>query len=374
MKIAAKSLNYHGTSSKNIRTILKEGLIPFPKETVYDKEEREGGFSTTKTFGGAYFIRDWMYAYSAAGKAVEKFGGNRLIIEAIIEDQNQDVLPDEDDVVSLLRRALGSHAEEMPRRLFNRTEFSSLRESLDGYSIARAIDACNTDPNIEKRIKKGLDASDFSILAEQVLNTGHSRLLTVLSKADSGFKRDLIKSTAEALKAYVYHLFHQHSGLKCFKEGSWENFSAALNDLSRRIKGPWGEKDETYISIRSMKPVGFSGASRIKSILEIIENTDRELIPTLRSIYGNTNNQERLYAQKINPDYTLKEASFSREQKLMGKVDDAFHNLIMEMRKEDENDPESKVVEYLQGRIHRILKKHFGKSPNDKYYKEKKDG
>lgn len=70
----------------------------------------------------------------------------------------------------------------------------------------------------------------------------------------------------------------------------------------------------------------------------------------------------------------MKPKKFSQEQKLMGKVDDAFHNLIMEMRKEDENDPESKVVEYLQGRIHRILKKHFGKSPNDKYYKENRNG
>lgn len=374
MKTAAKVLNYHGTSSKNLRTILKEGIIPFPKETVYDKEERGGGFSTTKTFGGAYFVRDWMYAYSAAGKAVEKFGGNRLIVEAIIEDQNQDVLPDEDDVVSLLRRALGSHTEEIPRRLFNRAEFSSLRESLDGYSIARAIEACKSDPRIEDRIKKGVDNSDFSMLAEQVLNTGHSRLLKVLSKADSGFKKDLLRSTSEALRAYIYHLFHQQSGLKCFKEGSWENFSAALNTLSKRIKGPWGEKDETYISVRSMKPVGFSGASRIKSILEIIENTDREMIPTLRSIYGNTDNQERLYSQKINSDYSLKKASFSQEQKLMGKVDDAFHNLIVEMRKEDGNDPESKMVEYLQRRIHRILKNHFGKSPNDKYYEENKDG
>lgn len=65
---------YHGTTSNNLREILKNGLRASPPKRVYD----DGDY---KTIGGVYITSDPETAIDYAQEATERFGGDVILIE-----------------------------------------------------------------------------------------------------------------------------------------------------------------------------------------------------------------------------------------------------------------------------------------------------
>ena len=64
---------YHGTTSKNLREILKHGLRANPPKRVYDQGDM-------KTAGGVYLTRNMELAIDYADHASDEFGGQPILI------------------------------------------------------------------------------------------------------------------------------------------------------------------------------------------------------------------------------------------------------------------------------------------------------
>ena len=93
MRPNRREVLWHGTSSIVTPRILTEGFVPAPRHKRWGPET---GYRAS--FYGSYFTNNWMTAYSAAGNAVDTFGGERVIFEVQIELRtaliDEDHLPD----------------------------------------------------------------------------------------------------------------------------------------------------------------------------------------------------------------------------------------------------------------------------------------
>jgi len=88
---------YHGTSSRFLRSILKHGLLPDPGHTSWV------GHYNLASLGGVYMSIDHDTAVEAARAAVNKHGGEPIIIQiSVVTDSGT---PDEDDVINTILNA-----------------------------------------------------------------------------------------------------------------------------------------------------------------------------------------------------------------------------------------------------------------------------
>ena len=104
---------WHGTSTKFLKNILNNGLVPNPKQKTWeeDKEaETNPGQLTRRSVGGVYFANNFMTAGSSASTTKNKFGGEELIIVANIQERS--AFADEDTIRFKLERLIHQFAEE----------------------------------------------------------------------------------------------------------------------------------------------------------------------------------------------------------------------------------------------------------------------
>ena len=100
---------YHGTSSKYLKNILSQGLIPNPKEKSWDVDKDASLFTVDRTtYGGVYVTKNLMTAYSAAWRTAQKTKGNRLIV--MIDLQSKSLIADEDDISGYIKQYPESQA------------------------------------------------------------------------------------------------------------------------------------------------------------------------------------------------------------------------------------------------------------------------
>ena len=90
---------FHGTSSKFLRSILKNGLTTNIKnlEGMWQGKDEDASESmrSRKSYGGVYFTTNLIIASSAAGNVSKKTNSNRLYV--ICQIQPQTTIPDEDN-------------------------------------------------------------------------------------------------------------------------------------------------------------------------------------------------------------------------------------------------------------------------------------
>lgn len=110
LRQAAKQIFYHGTASGNdtLRTILKQGLVPDPKERRYTPPK--GDFDPSDvmqvrdleyvTYGGSYLASDLVTALHYALGAQKDLGGDLVIVAAQVETRSPEVTIDEDQFLS----------------------------------------------------------------------------------------------------------------------------------------------------------------------------------------------------------------------------------------------------------------------------------
>lgn len=107
-KAAARSVWFHGTSLKNTNAILKEGLIAYPKNRVWDKDDSSLLSPSKESLGGVYFTTNLMTAISAVKD--KKEGGGLTVVCA--ELQPNTMFLDEDDVTFVVQHPLGSNLSD----------------------------------------------------------------------------------------------------------------------------------------------------------------------------------------------------------------------------------------------------------------------
>lgn len=99
-------LMYHGTSSVFLRTILKQGIVPDPRQKRWATDDQENAHSFNRSsLPGSYWTSNLMTARSSASNTIQKFGGEEIIVIAQIAEQS--AYADEDNINGPLLWAMG---------------------------------------------------------------------------------------------------------------------------------------------------------------------------------------------------------------------------------------------------------------------------
>ena len=131
---------YHGTSSAFLRTILKQGIVPDPKEKKWAEDPHVSSASVSRvSLPGSYWTSNLMTAQSSSTNTTGKFPGNPIIIIAMISEGS--AFADEDSITSAIMRG----PAEVYRLLFG------------GGIVADAV------PKLLAGIYWGSEANDASI-------------------------------------------------------------------------------------------------------------------------------------------------------------------------------------------------------------------
>lgn len=154
-KIKKKTaLYYHGTKIKFLRSILKQGLIPNPKERNYD--ETSGGWETFE--GGVYLakdIRDAKIHGSEIIITVQLVLGSGTIDEDNVVDKINDILeefqdnkPDDDNYRKVLKDIISTRIEnDKLQKHFYNTCLEYIETTIENYptNIADVWDEFKND-------------------------------------------------------------------------------------------------------------------------------------------------------------------------------------------------------------------------------------
>jgi len=139
---------YHGTSSRFLRSILKHGLLPDPGHKSWV------GYHNLASLGGVYMSIDRDTAAEAARAAVNKHGGEPIIIKiSVVPDSGT---PDEDDVINTILKATYETYKDRPKYTYNPVSRSArlLRdkfkmpedsEAIIRYIVTTALDILERD-------------------------------------------------------------------------------------------------------------------------------------------------------------------------------------------------------------------------------------
>src|SRR5208337_2868459 len=101
---AARSIWYHGSSIKNLRSILAQGLIPDPKERAWADDPESSVYTPSReSYGGIYVTQNLLTATGAPRDGVKE---GRVVL-VVMELQPNTFYLDEDQVTGWLNAPIG---------------------------------------------------------------------------------------------------------------------------------------------------------------------------------------------------------------------------------------------------------------------------
>lgn len=272
---------YHGTSSAFLRTILKQGIVPDPKEKKWAEDPHVSSGSVSRvSLPGSYWTSNLMTAQSSSTNTTGKFPGNPIIIIAMISEGS--AFADEDSITSAIMRG--------PAQVY--------QELFGGSVVSDAV------PKLLAGIYWGSEANDASIrhmmndpsklpksklskaIADAYARTMHQELAADPQRQPIPYK--LLTDTLEAmmLRSLAYDKAESSWGsphLSAYNakveqglapelptaEDAEQQFLEVRDQLTRvYTKSAFYTPDMFSHTLRTKEPVTYRGANKIICIIE----------------------------------------------------------------------------------------------------------
>lgn len=262
-------LMYHGTSTAFLRSILKHGLLPNPKQKIW-KDDPDASIYTQSRASllGAYFSSHFMVAYSSSGNSVRKYPGNRLMILAKI--QTQSAKADEDSISGYLNisynQAFGGNYSDNYRVVSEiYYDYPEQYETIKTKFIEILHKKLSVNKN--KPVPPQLLSDTFDSISLRIIAYGNKEDKWLFSRINN--KPTNIPSTIEAEERLLQ-----------IKDKLTSYYRESAIDSNRFAH-----------TLRITEPVGFSGANRITHIIELPYRPKTDNLEDKKAIlhYGNIN-------------------------------------------------------------------------------------
>jgi hypothetical protein len=249
---------YHGTSSKYLKSILSQGLLPNTKEKSWAVDPDSNIHTPDRSsYGGIYVSKNLMTAISAARRTAKKTNANTLIV--IMELQSKSLVADEDSVVF----HLSSYNENQALRLYKILKYGASHSDeqtyletakktwIDKY-IAQMQYQYSIHPILENYIRQILNDEGFTAMITRVVS---------YSTDDWDWKRLWYDGTELDIDK-IPHLPTKHEGEAIFRK---------FADRLTRIYKARQYANEFSPNGRSLSPIRFTGKNKIIAIVEEVD-------------------------------------------------------------------------------------------------------
>jgi hypothetical protein len=260
-KFTKPIIAYHGTDIKNLRSILKKGLLP-DQPGPWSKYSAEGlsyNVRSMQSLGGVYFSKSLFTAKKTANH-------DSSLILVIAQIQAKDALPDEDNInipalhdTEMMLQMI-YHRCKLPQRMQSQTDATPVAELRNNF-IAK----------YDKNFVKRKDLPALRAIAMEVLLCEWERRIAHLASQDS------FNTIPYRMLDYYNRVTNRNVNLKDLPKvlsplpvaKAEARLRSALRKFLVKVKSQHVNTNFDMYNFRMMKPVGFSGASKILAILEI---------------------------------------------------------------------------------------------------------
>ena len=309
---AVRKRFWHGTSSKALRGILKQGLIPTLEEKQYGGRE-SGAYISIETFGGIYLTDNYMNALSHAGNASRNTNTNPLIVGMTLETRSPKAIADEDNILPVIARSVSTNSghdlTEEPRSFWNQAfryrNLSPWGATLDYHKAEDVIETIDLTepiqiffkhliakyPRLERRYKRQTES--LNNLLGQALRA-HARYLLSLHHKEYGKAKikDYERYLGEAKEHLKQAIDENRDDIDYWKEAIQKNINtiqqlqnppvteaSTFQDLNKTVTDLSFAIRETIDpakgwqyqqNMRFMEPITYRGRNRIQIVAEHI--------------------------------------------------------------------------------------------------------
>lgn len=293
---------YHGSSSKNLKSILSNGLVPYPKERVWDGERGSGTVLSQhslslESYGGIYMTRRLTTAYSAAINSAHKTKTHPIVVVLSMTPKN--LVLDEDTLsnffISYPQDILIPHYKTM---VYGGTQIEKkeLHEEQKRFVDKCVSHICNT----------------YNIKNESLIN----RLKHLIST--EGFPAVVYRSASHApsyLWNSAFYDYKEKIPNKPHIDESEKKYRDFVDKITKTLKfillkSPSTKYNDNmkfnpeYIHGRSLEPIRFNGKNKIISIFEFTKSEILQFATDVHLKYGIIPNDFVSQYKTIDVDFT----------------------------------------------------------------------
>lgn len=262
-----KVIMYHGTSNKFLKSILSNGLLPEYKEKVWSDDKYSGFDQPSRvSYGGIYLTNNLVTAISSARTAIEKVGGNNIII-VCVEIQPRTTLPDEDNFKFKIEYST-DYAVGYAGKYLGKNELLNVEAYLD-YIL--------NNSNFEKKLTWFIEYMNKmfnKIWPKEMNEILRNKLKNVFV---SSIARRISYIPQNTLKSLLYRISGEideeqfNNIISLNKDEAEKNYMKDLIQLMNTFKSEaYKNLDDFNKTIRITEPIFFTGNNKIVSIIEII--------------------------------------------------------------------------------------------------------
>jgi len=288
---APRGIWYHGTATKNLGSILSQGLIPVVKEKNWKNDENDGTHAPSReSYGGIYVTDNLM---TATGSPRSKREGSIVLV--CMELQPNTFYLDEDDINSTLNNAL-QHVSDIRSWVLGAYLALKFPDKVDKWRGA------DIDKFRSKYVEDAMRS--FDRLAQEKLGEPLNKQLRerVVAMLPGMWEAALTRLAAQSVKQragddsgnrYIEYDFKKAYG-ELFEGAEWENIPIANTIVPTVAEGERIFREASERLTRTMRllarpeagrfrntarvnaPIGYSGSNHIVAVLELHDYEKRD--------------------------------------------------------------------------------------------------
>jgi hypothetical protein len=288
---ASKEIFYHGTASGEgdwlLKRILKEGLIPDPKERVWSGKDRDPDdfaywqHREKESLGGIYFSTDPKRITTYMLTARQTLGGEEVVVIAQLETRSPEITLDEEALFGYYKAAVGEYIEQ---KHFEKYEQRIVRP--DTEALPRYLNNMDIDWDdvarwfIEERLKKGVLQAWPNIPEQRI-----EAITPLLAKALRWQAEFLMASYYAGREGWTksdYTEYGEQDPEEALQR--YRTLTEAVLQKFRELAQVPETKSQYYSGgheVRMTEPVNYKGANKIIAVL-LVRDTHNEDVPYYR--------------------------------------------------------------------------------------------
>jgi ribosomal protein S18 acetylase RimI-like enzyme len=283
-KIAApRGIYYHGSSIKNLRSILTQGLVPMEKGKNWQDDPDAGFYNPSReSYGGTYVTKNLMTALGAPRDKGEE--GREVIV--CMELQPNTFYLDEDDINFYISKPLSGNLNDSSYYIglyylantlpdADQTFKESIAEMRDGF-VKRTIKSIefkmNNYSEEGKPLHEGLKAQLAKLLHGEVWDASLNRMAAHAASKASNYDKAHWENTVHPPKkdAQGEWIEEERATFPSVAEAEAQ-FKTASEKVTRTLRTLATRGNTTNARIPT--PIGYSGSNHITAVAEVRDGT-----------------------------------------------------------------------------------------------------